>query len=132
MPVEDMAGVMEDTAAGMAEILPDMPQPAMLRADTVALVSAVDVATILRSMRADSGDMQDAHMPGIAAAPGEIIMDIRTLDIPAIISGITAWATTIRTTVMAITVTVPGGAMIPITVIIRADTIPTDTDTRRT
>ncbi len=131
MPVEDMAAVMEDTAVGMADMLLDMPRPAMLGADPVPFVSALDVATILPEIHADSGDMQDAHMPGIAAAYGEVIMDIRTLDIPAIISGITAWATTIRTTDMAITVTVPGRAMIPITVIIRADTIPTDTDTRR-
>ena len=78
MPVE----VMEDTAVGMADMLSDMPRPAMLRADTVPFVSAVDVATILRGMRADLGDIQDAHMLGIAVAPGEVIMDIRTMEIP--------------------------------------------------
>src|SRR6266508_2540233 len=104
MPVEDMAAAMEDTAVGMADILSDMPRPAMLRVDTVPFVPAADVATILPEMHADSGEMQDAHMPGIAAAPGEVIVDIRTLDIPAIISDITAWATTIRTTGMAIMV----------------------------
>lgn len=28
------------------------------------------------------GDIQDAHMLGIAVAPGEVIMDIRTMEIP--------------------------------------------------
>ena len=126
-----MAAVMEDTAVGMADMLLDMPRPAMLRADTVPFVSAVDVVTILSGLRGVMRVMQGAHITELAAVAGEVT-DIRTTDIPAIISGITAWVTTIRTTGMALTVTAPAGAMMPITVIIRADTIPTDTDTRRT
>ena len=113
MPAVDMVAVMADTAVGMAATASDMPRSAMLRAGTARFVSAVDVATVLLGMRADSGAMQDAHMPGIGAALGEVIMIIRTMVIPD----------------SAITVTVRVGTIIHTTDIIPGDTIPTDTDT---
>ena len=94
-------------------------------------VLAVDVATILRGVRADSGEVEDAHMLGTAAAPGEVTPDIRIMDTPAIVSGITAWVMAIRTMGPVITVTARAGTMIRITDIIPTDTIPTDTDTGR-
>ena len=44
MPVEVMVGA--DIAVTMVGMLPDMPGPAMLRADTLVSVLAVDVVTI--------------------------------------------------------------------------------------
>ena len=109
-----------------------MPQ-AMLRLDT--LLSAVDVVTILPGPRAETGAMQLAHTIGMAAVTGETITGeavtgeaitgIHPMDI--LESAITAWATAIRTTGVAITVTVTG--------IIRTtetgDTILTSTDSGR-
>jgi len=77
-----------------------------------------------------AGTMQVAHITGLAAAVGEVIMAIRTPDIPG--SAITARAMAIHTTGLAITVTAPVGAMIRTTDIIRVDTTLTATDTRRT
>jgi hypothetical protein len=74
--------------------------------------------------------MQGAHITGLAAATGEVITDIRPMDILG--SAITAWAMAIHTTGLAITVTALVGAMIRTTDIIRVDTILTATDTRRT
>jgi hypothetical protein len=71
---------MEDIAVAMAAMLSDMPRSAMLRADTVPFGSAVDVVTILRGVRTDSGAVPDAHMPGMAAGLGEVITDIHTMD----------------------------------------------------
>ena len=106
----------------------------MLRADTLALVFAVDVATALSDLHAEMRAMQGARITrlavvaGEAAVAGEVVTGIRTLDIPS--SAITARATAIR--MADITVTDPVGAMIRITDIVRADLIPTATGTGRT
>ena len=125
-----MAEVMVDMAVTVvvATHSEAMPQ-AMLRLDT--LLSAVDVVTILRGPRAETGAMQLAHIIGMAAVNGEeavtgaAITGIRRMDIRG--SGITAWAMAIRTTGVAIMVTVTG--------IIRTtetgDTILTSTDSGR-
>lgn len=125
-----MAGVMADIAVNMVGILSDMPGPAMLRADTLVSVLAVDVVTMLRGPRAVTRALQVAHIIGIVAVTGEAATGIRTMDILG--SAITARAMAIHTTGLAITVTGPVGAMIRTTDIIRADTTLTATDTRRT
>jgi hypothetical protein len=78
MLVEDTA----DIAVAMAGTVANMPRPLVLTADTLAFVLTVGVATVLSGMRADSGAEQDADMPGMAAVLGEVITDIRTMDIP--------------------------------------------------
>ena len=101
MPVEVMAGVTADIAVTMVGMLSDMPGSAMLRADTLVSVLAVDVVTILRGPRADTRAMQVAHIIGMAAVTGEAITGIRLMDI-------LAWAITamaIHITGVAITVT---------------------------
>jgi len=126
-----MAAVMADNAEAMAATAAGLPRQPMLGADT--LVFAAEVATIMRRMRAVMRAMPGAEVTGVtevagvtagtglAAVTGEVITDIRTLDIPG-----TAWAimdrvTAIRTTGTAITDIVPGGG-----------TILTGTDTRPT
>jgi hypothetical protein len=126
MPVE----VMADIAVTMVGMLSDMPGPAMLRADTLVSVLAVDVVTILRGPCAATRALQVAHIIGIVAVTGEAVTGIRTMDIPG--SAITARAMAIHTTGLAITVTAPVGAMIRTTDIIRVDTTLTAMDTRRT
>jgi hypothetical protein len=129
MRVEDMAVATVEMAVAMEDTVADMPRPATLGADMLAMskldtLFAADVPTIMRAMRAETRAMQGAILPGLAVVNGEetvigeVIMDIRTLDIPS--SAITAPRTAIRTTGMAITDIVPGG------------TILTDTDTRPT
>jgi hypothetical protein len=127
MPVEVTAGVM----AGM--LLEDMPRPGTLGADTLVSVLAVDAVTMLRGPRAAMRALQDAHIIGMAAVTGEaisgeavtgeVITGIRPLDIRW---AITAWATAIHPTGVAITV----GTIRP-TAIIHGDTTLTVTDTGR-
>jgi hypothetical protein len=69
-----------------------------------------------------AGTMQGARIIGIAAATGEAIIGIRTMDIPG--SAITGRAMAIHTTGLAITVTGPVGTIRTHTTIIL---IPTDT-----
>jgi hypothetical protein len=120
-----MAAVTVDMAGTVA----DMPSH-MLRADTLALVFAVGVATVLSAMRAETPAMQGARITRLAAvigevvAAGEVVTGIRTIDLR---SAITAWATAIHIT--GITVTVPVGGIIHITDIIPTDTILTATGT---
>jgi hypothetical protein len=96
---------------------------------------AVHIAQAAGTMRpADTeglaSTMQGAHITGLAAAIGEAVTGIRTMDIPG--SAITAWAMALHITGLAITVTAPVDAMIRTTDIIRVDTTLTATDTRRT
>jgi hypothetical protein len=95
--------------AGM--LLEDMPRPATLGADTLVSVLAGDAVTMLRGPGADRRALQGVHIIGMAAVTGEAI---------------TAWATAIHTTGVAITV-----GTIRLTAIIRGDTILTATDTGR-
>jgi hypothetical protein len=88
MPVEDMAGDMGATAVGMAGTASNMPRPLMLRADTAPFVFAVGVAANLSGLRAIARVMQGAditELAAIAGEAGEVITDIRTMDIPAIV-----------------------------------------------
>lgn len=115
MPVEVTAGVMVGTLSE------DMLRPAMLRVDTLVFVLAPDGVTSLRGPHADKRALQGAHLIGMAAVTGEAvngeaITGIRPLDIRW---AITAWATAIHPTGLAITV-------IP-----TVDTILTATDTGR-
>jgi hypothetical protein len=98
---------------------------------------AVHIAQAAGTMRpADTeglaSTMQGAHITGLAAAIGEAVTGIRTMDTPDMAWAITAWVIAIRTTGLAITVTAPVGAMIRTTDIIRVDTTLTAMDTRRT
>ena len=117
-------------AGAMVGMLSDMPGPATLRADTLVSVLAVDVVISLRGPRAATRALQAAHLIGIVAVTGEAVIGIRPMDILG--SAITARAMAIHTSGLAITVTAQVGAMIRTTDIIRADTILTATDTRRT
>jgi len=130
MRVEDMVGAMADIAVDMVDMLSDMLGPAMLRADTLVSVLAVDVVISLRGPRAATRALQAAQIIGIVAVAGEAVPGIRPMDILG--SAITARAMAIHTSGLAITATAQVGAMIRITVIIRADTILIATDTRRT
>jgi hypothetical protein len=88
MPVEDMAGDMGATAVGMVGTASNMPRPVMLRADTAPFVLAVGVAANLSDLRAAVRVMQGADITkraAIAGEAGEVTMDIRTMDIPAIV-----------------------------------------------
>jgi hypothetical protein len=129
--VEETVVVTVEIVVAMEDTVADMPRPATLGADMLAMSTlgtlfAAGVATIMRAMRAGTRAMQGAHLPGLAAVigdaavSGEVITDIRTMDIPATAWAIMDWVTAIRTTGMAITDIVPGG------------TILTDTDTRPT
>jgi len=109
------------TKAGM--LSGDMPRSATLGVDTLVSVLAVEVVTSLRGPRADRRALQGAHIIGMAAVTGEAITGIRPLDIRW---AITAWATAIHTTGVAITV-----GTIRLTAIIRGDTTLTATDTGR-
>jgi hypothetical protein len=95
-------------------------------------VLAVGVAANLSGLRAAARVMQGAditELAAIAGEAGEVTTDIRTMDIPAIVQAITAWATAIRITV--ITVTAPVRTMIHITDTTLGDIILTATDTGR-
>ena len=75
---------------------------------------AVHIAQAAGTMRpADTeglaSTMQGAHITGLAAAIGEAVTGIRTMDILG--SAITAWAIAIHTTGLAITVTAPVGTI---------------------
>jgi ABC-type uncharacterized transport system permease subunit len=109
-------------------LLEDMPRPATLGADTLVSVLAVDAVTMLPGQRADRRALQGAHIIGMVAVTGEAvtgeaITGTRPLDIRW---AITAWATAIHTTGVAITV-----GTIRLTAIIRGDTTLTATDTGR-
>ena len=130
MRVEDMPEIIANIAVAIVGMLLGMPRPAMLRADTLVSVLAVDVVISLRGPRAATRALQAAHLIGIVAVAGEAVIGIRPLDILG--SAITARAMAIHTSGLAITVTAQVGAMIRTTDIIRADTILTATDTRRT
>ena len=98
-----MAAATADIAVGtldMDMLLEDMPQLAILRVDTL---------TNLRMPGKATGALQVAHVIGMAAAIGEAVTGIRTMDIPA--PAIMAGATAIHTTALAITVT-PVGTMV--------------------
>jgi hypothetical protein len=128
MLVEDMAVVMAEIAVAMPCTVAGMPRQAMLGADTLAmpeadtlvLLFAAGVASILRGMRAAMRAMPGAQVTGAAVVTGEVITDIRTMDTPSPAWAITDWVTAIRIMGMAITDIVPGG------------TILTGTDTRPT
>jgi hypothetical protein len=115
-----MGEVMADTVDMLSE---DMPRPVTLLAAMLVSVLAVGALTILRGPRADRRALQGAHIIGMAAVTGEAITGIRPLDIRW---AITAWATAIHTTGVAITV-----GTIRLTAIIRGDTTLTATDTGR-
>jgi hypothetical protein len=86
------------------------------------LVFVVHMANIImRGMRAAMRAMSGVQVTGLTAITGEVITDIRTMDIPGTAWAIMDWVTAIRTTGMGITDIVPGGG-----------TILTDTDTRPT
>ena len=113
-----MAAGTADMAGTVADML-----SRMLRADTLALVFAVGVVTVSSGTRAETHALQGAHFTRVAAAgdaavAGEVVIGIRTMDIPGL--AITVWATAIRIT---------GITVIHITDIIRGDTILTATDT---
>lgn len=111
----------------------DRPRPAMSGVDTLVSVLAVHVVTNLRGPRAAMPALQVAHVIGMAAVTGEavtgeavtgeVITGIRPLDIRW---AITAWATAIHPTELAITVIPTVGTMVRTT-----DTILTATDTGR-
>jgi hypothetical protein len=120
-----MAGATADTVDMLAE---DMPRSVTLAADMLVSMLAVDVLTILRGPHADRLALQGAHIIGMAAVTGvaiagEAITGIRPLDIRW---AITAWATAIHPTELAITVIPTVGTMVRTT-----DTILTATDTGR-
>jgi hypothetical protein len=136
MRVEDMAAVTVDSAVAMADTAADMPRPAMLGADMLAMskrdtLFAAGVATIMRAVRAETHAMQDAGITRLAAVTGEaaVIGEVIT-DIPG--SAIMDRVTAIRTMGMALTVTALVGAMIRTTDIIPADTLLTGTGIRHT
>src|SRR5437867_317357 len=120
MLVEDMAAVTADIAVAMAGMLSNMPRPGILRADTMVLLFAAGVVTTLLDTRAATRPTQGAHIMPLAAVAGEVTGHIRTTDIRGSAWGIMAWAITIHT--MAITVTVPVGGTIRITHIFLTDT----------
>jgi hypothetical protein len=112
------------TLAGM--LSEDTPRPAMSGLDTLVSVLAVEVVTNLRGPRADTGAMQRAHIIGMAAATGEAITGIRPMGILG--SAITAPATVIHTTGVAITATATVGTIHTTEI---GDTTLTSTDTGR-
>jgi hypothetical protein len=120
-----MAAVMVATALNML-------RPVMLRADTAPFALAVVAAIALSGLRAAVRVMQGVgitEIVAVAGEAGEVITDIRTMDIPVIVWAITAWATAIRIT--GLTVTAPVGTMIHITDTTLGDIILTATDTGR-
>ena len=121
-----MAAVMAGTVADMlrphisgVDTVTDMP-PRTLRADTLALVFAVCMATVLSAMRAETHALQDALFRRLAAAgdaavAGEVVIGIRIMDIPGL--AITVWVTAIHitdiipgVTILTVTDTGPTGA----------------------
>ena len=131
-----MAVVTVEIAVAMEDTVADMPRPATLGADMLAMskrdtLSAADMATIMRAVRAETHAMQDAGITRLAAVTGEaaVIGEVIT-DIPG--SAIMDRVTAIRTMGMALTVTVLVGAMIRTTDIVPADTLLTGTGIRPT
>ena len=127
MPGVVMGEVMADTVDMLSE---DMPRPVTLLAAMLVSVLGVDVLTMLRGPRADRRALQGAHIIGMAAVTGEAeavtgeaITGIRPLDIRW---AITAWATAIHPTALAITVIPTVDTMVRTT-----GTILTATDTGR-
>lgn len=122
------------TLAGM--LSEDMPRPAMLGADTLVSVLAVDAVTMLRGPRVATRALRvahriGAHIIGMAAVTGQevtgaAVTGIRRMDILG--SAITAWAMAIHTMEVAITVTV---TVVTIRTTEIGDTTLTSTDTGR-
>src|SRR4029077_14845904 len=105
MPVVVMGEVMADMVDMLSE---DMLRPVTLLAAMLGSVLAVGMLTMLRGPGADRRALQGAHIIGMAAVTGEAeavtgeaVTGIRPLDIRW---AITAWATAIRPTELAITV----------------------------
>lgn len=128
--------VTAEIAVAMPDTVADMPRPATLGADMLAMskrdtLFAADMATIMRAVRAETHAMQDAGITRLAAVTGEaaVIGEVIT-DIPG--SAIMDRVTAIRTMGMALTVTVLVGAMIRTTDIVPADTLLTGTGIRPT
>jgi hypothetical protein len=127
MLVEVMAGVMVDSAVMLVGMLSeDMPLPAMLGVDPLVSVLAVYVVTNLRGPRAAMPASQVAHAIGMAAVTGEVVTGEAVIGMVAVtgevVTGtrpldilgmaITAWATAIHTTGLAITVTATVGTTV--------------------
>ena len=103
-----------DIAVTVVGMLSNRPRPATLKEAMLVSGLAVDVVTMLRGPRADTGAMQLAHIIGMAAVAGEpitgeAITGIRPMDTPE--WAITAWAMAIHTTGLAITVTATVGTI---------------------
>jgi hypothetical protein len=132
MPVEaTAAAVMVAGIAGMVVgMLSEGMLQAILRLDTLLSALAVDVITILRGPRTETGAMQRTHIIGTAAVAGEAITGEEVTGIPhtdILEWAITAWAMAIRTTGVAIMVTATRIIHITET----GDTIRTCTDSGR-
>jgi hypothetical protein len=109
MPVAVMAVVMADIAVtGVAMLSEDM-LPAISRVDTLVSVLVVDVGTMWHGRRAAMRAMRVAHMIGMAAVTGVVVIGIRPMDI--LDWAITAQAMAIHTTGLAIMVTATVGTM---------------------
>jgi hypothetical protein len=104
-----MAAVTADIAVAMAGMLSNMLQRGMLRADTLVSVLAVDAGTMWRGRRAAMRAMRVAHMIGMGAVTGVVVIGIRPMDI--LDWAITAQAMAIHTTGLAIMVTATVGTM---------------------
>jgi hypothetical protein len=127
MPVAVMAGVMADIAVTGVGMLPNMPQPAILRAANT-LRAAANTRGPREAMRA----MQWAHVIGMAGATGEAVIGMAAVTGEAITGirpmDILAWAITamaIHPTGLARTVTMVG------TMVRTTDTTRTSTDIGR-
>ena len=111
---------MADTAAAAMPLALMGMRRHMLRADTLALFAA-GVANVLSAMRAETHALQGAHFARLAVvgdAAGEVVLGIRTPDIPG--SAITAGVGVIHIT--ELTVIPPVGIIIILT---STDTGPT-------
>jgi len=118
MLVEDMAVA---TVANMLR--------SPIRADTLAFVLAADMVTILPDRHAVMHAMQGAHITRLAAVTGEVVtgevvdtgevvIGIRTMDIPGLV--ITVWATSIHITGITathITDIIPGELSLPLRIL---------------
>jgi hypothetical protein len=90
-------------------LLEHTPPQVMSKADTVVSMPAVEVVIIGRGLRAAMPALQGAHaigahIIGMAAVTGEAVIGEAVTGIrPTLGSAITAWATAIHTTGLAIT-----------------------------
>jgi len=134
MPVEvtaaDMAGMVD--MVGM--LLKHTPAQVISKADTVVSMLAVEVVIIGRGLRAAMPALQGAqaigaHIIGMAAVTGEAVIGEAVTGIrPTLGSAITAWATAIHTTGLAITAIVTVDTIRTTEI---GDTTLTSTDTGR-